>query len=227
MWLVFYLLPLFFVFGGGCGNQPPSAPIVSGPTKGRPNDTLWFSAISVDKEGDSVAYFFEWQDAVESNWSEWYPSGIEYYQKATFSDIGNFFLRVKAKDRKGESGWSDTNLVSIRFYPPLAPLKPSGPDTVFTGDTVAFASSALHPLNKLVSLQFDWGDTVGEWSGFVPPGTLVVKRHAYFISRIYQVRCRARDEAGFISEWSLPETVWVANGRHRIHQPLTTPCGQR
>ncbi|MEO0071404.1 MAG: hypothetical protein ABIK39_04905 [candidate division WOR-3 bacterium] len=207
------MLVVLAFFVTGCQNQPPSVPIVSGPQRGRPNDTLTFSAISVDKEGDSVAYWFKWNNETSVEWSKWLPSGVEYFRPVTFADTGSYFLLVKAKDKKGESGWSDTNLVRIGYYPPLAPLRPSGPDTIFIGDTVAFVSSALHPLNKLVSLQFDWEDTLSEWSGFVPPGTLVVKRHAYFVSRIYQVRCRARDEAGFVSEWSLPETVWVISSK--------------
>ena len=202
------LIPWTF-FVSGCSNQPPSVPIVVGAQRGRPNETLQFCAVSVDREGDSISYFFSWNGNGGSEWSEWLGSGVEYRRSVVFADTGGFFLQVKARDRRQESGWSDTFLVSIRFYQPLVPHKPVGPDTAVIGQTVAFVSSALHPLDESLALQFDWGDTVGEWSGFVPPGTLVFDRHAYQRSGCYEVRCRARDLKGFISGWSLPETIAV------------------
>ncbi len=205
------LLPVLIVFFYGCTNQPPSVPIVFGPQRGRPGDSLIFSAIAVDREGDSLQYFFEWSADVASGWSEWYPPGLEYYQRVAFLDTGIYFLRVKARDARQESGWSDTLMVSIKFYPPLVPRRPAGPDTVVLGDTVAFFSSAQHPLGESVALQFDWGDGYGEWGGFVLPGTVVYDRHAYFIPGIYEVRCRAKDRKGFLSDWSLPETVLVVD----------------
>ncbi len=179
--------------------------------RGRPNDTLRFSAIAVDKEGDSVAYFFAWSHSPPGEWSGWLSPGIEFYQQVVFQDTGDFFLRVKAKDGAGESDWSDTFMVSIRFWRPLSPRRPAGPDKVRTGDTVAFVSSALHPLGCSVSMQFDWGDTLGEWSEFVLPGDLVWSHRVYFVPGLYEVRCQAKDRAGFVSDWSLPETVFVVD----------------
>lgn len=194
-----------------CKNQPPSIPVVLGPQRGRPTDTLGFSALSVDREGDSVSYLFDWEGRLESNWSEWLPSGREYYRRVTFPDTGRFFLRVKARDRKAESGWSDTLTVDIRYWTPQTPHRPSGPDTAFCGDTVTFVSWALHPLNQAVALQFDWGDTLSPWGNFLPPGTIVYFRHTYIISGFYEVRCRAADRSGYISDWSLPETILVVD----------------
>ncbi len=200
---------LAFISFTNCRNQPPSTPLVFGPQRARPNDTVQFSALSVDQEGDSISYLFNWSKGQKSAWSDWLPSGVEYYQQVAFSDTGDYFLQVKARDKKGESNWSDTNRLAIRFYQPLTPNKPSGPDTVTIGDTVAFTSSALHPLGESVSLQFNWSDGLSEWSNFVPPGTFVTKKHCYLNSGIYEVSCRARDKEGFISDWSLPKTVVV------------------
>ncbi len=209
IWITF----LFFI---GCENLPPSTPIVLGPQRARPNDTAMVSALSVDKEGDSVSYYFEWSGGVESGWSEWISEGIEYYRPVVFQDTGLFFLRVKARDIRQESGWSDTFVVDVRFWTPQVPEPPSGPDTVIVGDTVKFVSLALHPLQQSVALQFHWGDTIGEWSGFVPPGTLVWQRHSYLLPGIYEVRCRTKDRGGYVSDWSLPETVLVVESRFEM-----------
>ncbi len=205
------VLTVVFIFASGCSNQPPSAPIVFGPQRGRPVDTLVFSAVAVDKEGDSLQYFFEGNGGLVSGWSDWYPSGVEYYQEMVFVDTGNYFLRVKARDARQESGWSDTLMVTIKFYTPLVPRRPAGPDTVLVQDTVAFFSSVQHPLGESVALQFDWGDGYGEWGSFVIPGAIVYDRHVYLTPGLYEVRCRAKDRKGFISDWSLPETVLVVD----------------
>ncbi|MEO0069028.1 MAG: hypothetical protein ABIK23_07885 [candidate division WOR-3 bacterium] len=206
---VFAGIVAFIVLFSGCENRAPSVPIVSGTERARPNDTIVVYALSVDKEGDSISYLFDWSNEEDSVWSEWLPSGVECFRKVAFLDTGGYFLRVKARDARKESGWSDTFFVTIRFYQPLVPKRPAGPDTVVVNDTVAFASSANHPLGESMALQFDWGDTIGEWSGFFLPGTIVADRHAWSGAGVYEVRCRAKDRKGFISDWSLPETVWV------------------
>jgi hypothetical protein len=202
---IFFLSLIVFA---GCPNQPPSSPILIGPQRCRPNDTLTFSVISVDKEGDSVAYLFECNQQL-TEWTQWFPAGIEVYQRFSFGDTGNYILRVKAKDSRHESNWSDEFPVSVRWYLPSTPRRPSGPDSVAAGDTVTFYTSALHPLNQLVAFQFLWGGSTGDWSGFVLPGTIVAIRHAFDSVGIFEVRCRAKDKKGYVSEWSLPETVFV------------------
>ncbi len=200
------------VMTADCANHGPSTPLVYGPQRARPNDTIYFSALSFDPDGDSIAYFFASSDGTD-RWSDWFPSGFEYSQELVFTDTGDYYLRAKAKDRYQESGWSDTCYISVRFYQPLPPHRPTGPDTVTVGDTVSFYSAALHPLNEMVTLQFDWGDTLGSWSGFVLPGSLVRATHIYHQSGFYEVRCRAKDKKDFVSDWSWPETVLVIDGR--------------
>lgn len=212
--IAFLMRPgLIFFFFVGCGNQPPSPPIVFGPQRARPEDTVMFSLLSVDREGDSISYYLEWSGGAESGWTEWLPPGIEYYHRTVFRDSGMFFLQVKARDAGRESDWSDTFAVDVRFWKPVVPQPPSGPDTVFVGDTVTFVSFGLHPLEESVALQFHWGDTLGEWGNFLPPGTRVWRKHCFLIPGVYEVRCRAKDRQGFISEWSLPKTVVVEGVR--------------
>ena len=204
------VLCFVLVLGLGCRNTPPSVPVVSGADKGRPGDTFSFSVLSVDRDGDSVSYRFSWSDSVQPGWSRWYPEGILYFAKRAFSDTGEYWLLVKARDFKlGESDWSDSFYVWVRDYRPFTPRRPSGPDTVALGDTVGFTAMAYHPLNERVALQFDWGDTLGEWSQFVQSGSFVWQHHAWFQGGWFAVRARARDSTGRVSDWSGPESVLV------------------
>ncbi|MEN9979789.1 MAG: hypothetical protein ABIK38_05525 [candidate division WOR-3 bacterium] len=209
------VLSVLSVLMSGCHNRPPSVPIIFGPQRGRPNDTLVFSVISVDREGDSVAYLFEWNNQSSSGWTEWFPQGVEIVRQFSFADTGSFFLRAKARDRQHESGWSESLNVTVRWYVPSVPKKPAGPDTVIVGDNVTFYSSALHPLNELVAIQFCWGDTVDVWSDYVLPGTIVAKSHVFTMEGEFEVRCRAKDKKGYLSDWSAPETVFVQTGQTR------------
>jgi hypothetical protein len=99
--------------------------------------------------------------------------------------------------------------VRIRDYGPFVPNRPVGPDTVAVLDTTRFISAAGHPLREKVALQFDWGDTLGEWSGLVAPETIVKMRHAYVRTGVFGVRARAKDSLEHTSEWSSAETVTV------------------
>lgn len=209
------LFLLVFAFAG-CTNQPPSTPFVFGPHRGRPDDTLVFSVISVDREGDSVAYLFEWSNQPGPDWSEWFPSGREIYRSFSFSDTGAFSLRVKARDHQHESDWSESLVVNIRWYLPSIPRKPAGPDTVCIGDTATYYSSALHPLNEKVAIQFSWGGALDQWSNYVLPGEIVSCRHHFDSVGLVEVRCRAKDSKGYVSDWSAPETVVVRDGQVRL-----------
>uniref|UniRef100_A0A7V3UZ43 PKD domain-containing protein n=1 Tax=candidate division WOR-3 bacterium TaxID=2052148 RepID=A0A7V3UZ43_UNCW3 len=208
--VIYFLLLVVTV---GCQNQPPSVPILWGPQRGRPNDTLVFSMISLDKEGDSIAYLIEINQESLFGWSQWFPPGIEVNQQLSFNDTGSYILRVKARDSQHESGWSDEYQVWIRLYLPSVPRKPSGPDSAVVGVPVTFYTSGLHPLDELVSFQFWWGDTTGDWSGFVMPGTVVRDSHTFNSAGTFEVRCRAKDKEGCVSGWSAPETIFIYNAQ--------------
>jgi hypothetical protein len=195
----------------GCANSPPSVPIVLGPTRVRMADTALFTAMSVDKDGDSLSYYFEWGGGPPSGWTDWVAEGEEAVVLVAFTDSGDCWVRVKARDREAETGWSDTDRVSVRAYGPHVPRRPSGPDTVMVGDTVAFVSSASHPLAELVALQFRLGDSLSDWSGFVLPETLVFERYSFTAAGPSEVRCRAKDRGERLSDWSRPETVVVVD----------------
>uniref|UniRef100_A0A7C4CCM9 PKD domain-containing protein n=1 Tax=candidate division WOR-3 bacterium TaxID=2052148 RepID=A0A7C4CCM9_UNCW3 len=208
---------LLALLAAGCGNVPPSRPIVSGPDKGRPNDTLVFTLFSVDRDGDTISYYCEWSAGMDSGWTGWTKEGEELAVRAWFADSGRYWLRVKARDTKHETGWTDTTWVSIRDYGPLVPPVPAGPDTTVVGAVVSFLSSAVHPLGEAVALQFRWNDSLEAWTGFNASGATVVVKHAFPAGGVWEVRCRASDRGGRLSDWSGPKTVVVIDsfGRPR------------
>ena len=77
-------------------------------------------------------------------------------------------------------------------------------------------TAAGHPLLSKVSIQFDWGDTLSDWSEFMAANDFYHARHAFAHVGEMLVRARARDALDHISAWSKPESVFVkANDEDR------------
>lgn len=197
-----------------CGNIPPSEPIVDGMVRGRPGDSMWYSALSVDADGDSISYLFDWDDGNQSGWSELCLPAEKQFAVHVFDDSGAYGVRAKARDAGQESPWSDNIEAQVRDYGPFAPRLPlnSGSDTVLVEDTVAFATAASHPLLwERVAIQFCWGDSLDEWGEFDNPGATHVGRHAFIDPGVFEVKARAKDSLEYVSDWSKPSSLWVVD----------------
>jgi hypothetical protein len=168
---------------------------------------VWVS--SFDKDADSLYFLIQWGDGTESGWVGPVASLGDYAVFHVYGDTGTFGVNAKAKDATRESGWSDTAYIQVGEFGPSVPRRPSGPDTVSAGDTVTYATAAGHPLLSKVSIQFDWGDTLGEWSEFIAADVYYFERHAFAEAGTRLIRARARDALDHISDWSKPESVIV------------------
>jgi len=198
------------VLGLACHkNTPPSQPILYGSGSGWPRDSLRFWAVSVDADGDSLSYMFDWADGTGMVWSGWFAAGSECRVVHLFSDTGVYAVTVKAKDRTDESTASDTFSVRVAEIGPDTPRKPKGKDTVAVSDSFGYTTSASHLLMKPVALRFNWGDSVDEWSEFLPPGELYQRRHRFPRGGTFAVRAQAKDSREHLSDWSKAETVVV------------------
>jgi len=119
-------------------------------------------------------------------------------------------VKVKARDTKlAESGWSDSILVGVAFWPPDQPQTPTGPAACTTGVAATFTTKTTHPLDDSVWFQFDWGDTVGDWAGPVASESVCREQHIFSAAGSYNVMVRAKDARGHESPWSNPLAVSV------------------
>jgi hypothetical protein len=205
------LIPCLLVLAGCPKNKSPLVPSLQGPTIGQRGDSIRLWAYSFDPESDSLSYLFDWGDGTQSAWVGPVQPGAECGLAHVYPDTGVYGARAKSKDAGHETGWSDTAFVQVGEYGPYVPHRPSGPGTVAVGDSVTFVTMAGHPLQRRVAFQFDWGDTVGNWSGFVRAGELFSARHAFARGGTMPVRARAKDTLEHVSEWSKPESVVVVD----------------
>jgi hypothetical protein len=215
---------LFFVLlVAACRRQePPGVPELSGPARGQPGDTLTFAAVSHDRNGGNVAYMFDWGDGTAPTWGPELAEGDTFRQQHVYPDTGQRAVKVKARDElRQESEWSDRLALVVGYDGPLKPAVPSGPAQAYPDAAVEFTTSAGHVRGESVSVQFDWGDSLSGWGGYVPAGAAVTAAHEYDETGNYAVRARARDREGSMSPWSESAVLEL------VRRPLEPPQNLR
>ena len=100
-------------------NSPPDAPIINGPTSGKPNIEYNFSFYSYDPDGDDVSYYIDWGDGMNNNWSEYYIQGVLPFISHIYTFEGTFTIKAKAKDYPygAESDWAEYIVTMPRTKP--------------------------------------------------------------------------------------------------------------
>jgi YVTN family beta-propeller protein len=94
---------------------PPEAP--AGPASGVVGISQLFSAITTDRQGDSIAYRFDWGDGTMSDWGELAASGTRISLAHVWELPGEHAVRVRARDKGGHlSAWSLPHQMSITSY---------------------------------------------------------------------------------------------------------------
>ena len=88
-------------------NEPPTAPTIDGPKRGKKGVSYDFTFNSVDLEDDDLYYFIDWGDGGGEDWNGPYPSGADFVISHSFPFKKTFTIEAKAKDFYGaESNWS-------------------------------------------------------------------------------------------------------------------------
>jgi hypothetical protein len=100
---------------------PPNTPDKpTGPTTGQMGMEYTFTGITIDPEGDNISFKFDWGDGNFSDWVGPYPSGGTGVATHSWTTLGAFQVKVKAKDdHGGESGWSTSHTITIVEAPIL------------------------------------------------------------------------------------------------------------
>ncbi|MCK5260850.1 MAG: hypothetical protein KAJ44_01565 [Thermoplasmatales archaeon] len=120
-------------------NEPPTAPDIDGPTRGKIGVEYEWTIVSIDPDGDDVTYYIDWGD--ECGGAEWhgpYPSGEEVILTHMYTVRNTFIINAMTADEQGaESNWTyfevtmpknkafTINLLFLRFleqHPNLFPI---------------------------------------------------------------------------------------------------------
>jgi outer membrane protein assembly factor BamB len=193
-------------------NHAPDVPAVpAGPEYCLRDTTYTFTTVVSDPDGDSMGVRFDWGDSTASHWVGWFASGDTVASSHTWSDTGNFEVRVSAQDRRRTSALSEGHSVQVGIrLPPDTPGEPQGPRFGGRDTLYDFKAGADHPDWLYVAIRFSWGDgDTSDWSDFVLPGGPVEMGHAWSTPDTYLVRAQAKDTFGLTSQWSEPHTIVI------------------
>jgi len=116
----FNAIPYMATIMVGEPNLPPAKPDKpTGRATGQPGNTYMYSSSTTDPESDAVYYLWDWGDGNFSEWVGPYASGNSVSTQKSWTEQGNYSIRVKAKDSQGhESSWSDPLDVTMPYNLP-------------------------------------------------------------------------------------------------------------
>ncbi len=111
-------------------NTPPEVPQVTGPSEGKPGNAYLFNLLTSDAEDQNIYYFVDWGDNTTTDWLGPYISGTEIHVTHTWAAVGDYIVKVKAKDTLDmESDWGtwsiamplglDFGSMNQQFFPTL------------------------------------------------------------------------------------------------------------
>jgi len=101
-------------------SEPPSQPLISGPSSGIEGKEYEFTFKSTDPEGGEIFYYIDWDDDNDSVWIGPYNSGEEVTVTHTWTTKGYYEIIAQAKDVYDvKSNWSNPFPVTILGGPVL------------------------------------------------------------------------------------------------------------
>jgi hypothetical protein len=172
-------------------NFAPSMPEITGPEGGAVDRSYDYSFVSTDPELDDVWYNISWGDGESEEWIGPFESGEEIIFNHSWSQIGEYIIRAKARDVQGlESKLSEPFYVTIS-NPPSAP-EIIGPNKVKKGREYDFTFSSADPDGDEVKYVVDWGDELTDETKYYSSGTRVNISHIWtekgeFVIKAYAV----------------------------------------
>jgi outer membrane protein assembly factor BamB len=100
------LIALAALLVGACGKAPlvPDAP--RGSTQWMLNVAGACTTSTTDPSEAQVSYQFDWGDGNKSEWSQFMNGGVSYSDTHSYTRLGSFAIKARAKNSKKASTWS-------------------------------------------------------------------------------------------------------------------------
>jgi len=101
--------------------------------------------------------------------------------------------------------------------PPLKPESPVGPTTGQIREDQTYTAVTTDPEGNNIYYLFDWGDdTISPWLGPFDSGDECEASHSWDSRGNYEIKVKARDTNGKISEWSDPLPISMPKAKNDI-----------
>lgn len=197
-------------------NPPANPDKPTGPDHGVINKEYSFSSKTTEPDGDQIYYMWDWADGTFSEWIGPYNSGETVQASHTWTEVGTYDVKVKAKDvYEVQSGWSDPLTVSIvANNPPNTPDKPAGKTSCKPGTTYLYSTKTTDADGDSVYYMWDWGDgNFSNWLGPFASGATASGQKSWSEKGTYSVKVKAKDTNGDESAWSEPLEITLPRSR--------------
>jgi hypothetical protein len=179
-------------------SYPPDKPTLNGQTSGVDGEELSFTFSSTDPEDEDIYYFLDWGDGSNSGWLGPYLSGETGETTNSWDSIGNFEVKVRARDINNKvSDWSDNLTVNIVENERPEKVTINGPNWGYGGEEYEFTFVSTDPENHDLYYRIIWDD--GDETGYVGPyssGETITLSHKWKTKGTYWIKAWARDENG-------------------------------
>jgi len=180
-------------------SEPPETPIKpNGPEEWPIDIEVIFSTSTIDPEGDSIYYLFNWGDGTDSGWIGPYPSGQTIEASHIWTELGDYEVKVMAQDiYNSKSDWSEPAIISIVENQP--PEKPTitGPNTGKVGIPLEFTFVSMDPEGHDVYYMVIWGDGhIEDYVGPYASGEEATFSHTYSSAGDFNIIAKAQDQYG-------------------------------
>ncbi|UCF49796.1 MAG: PKD domain-containing protein, partial [Thermoplasmatales archaeon] len=94
----------------GGDNSAPTAPIIKGPTNGKPDVEYNYTFVSSDDEGDELYYLIDWGDGIEEVIGV-FPQGTEATTSHSWLKTETYTIKAQATDQWGAmSNWGELDV---------------------------------------------------------------------------------------------------------------------
>jgi hypothetical protein len=202
--------------------HPSEAPMNPAPPDG-PDEWIQdvectFSAVTTDPEGEQVFYLFDWGDGNFSSWLGPYPSGETITTTHIWPNLGDYELRVRARDIWGvTSDWSDPHILSIVENEKPVRVKIDGPTWGWGGTKYEFTFESSDPDLHQIYYVVDWDD--GERTDPLGPynsGESISLEHSWKEKGKYWIKAWAIDTMGGESSQATFIFNVLSNGNKQI-----------
>ena len=142
------------------------------------------------------------------------PDGLKHAQVYVNLDNPDMYLiGLENLYGQGDKDFDDM-IISLEIInkPPNIPCKPDGPTSGYTDTSYTYSTCTTDPDGDDIYYIFDWDDGSTTTIGPYPSGVMVSASHTWSSEGTYNVRVRAKDINGLLSDWSESLMVTISSG---------------
>jgi hypothetical protein len=152
----------------------------------------------------------------DATFGELWGHGIQSYISDTMDEID--IITVSEFQAFGDPSLRIANTSKA----PNKPNTPIGPTMGQKGQQYTYETTTIDPDNDTVYYKFDWDDgSNSQWLGPYQSGEIISANHTWNYKGTYNIRVKAKDHNGMMSEWSDPLIIKMPyNHNFRLHKIL-------